>query len=337
MRPLSLMLLPAVALVAQAPAEAPNLAKQFNAELPGINQMLKELKFEDALAKAQTLIPAQRPAFDASSPKAIAQSLDNAQGLMSLYRLYANVVTENGQWEKALEIQENRAQAARAILADLDKAQAPLLAQWKQVAQDSGDYVAKNTPRQAELTTALNALKEETDAVNSKQKKLEGKALEDLKARIAKAQTDQQELNQINGALPVHKQNLANAPKVFKMLGDNHKEVAEMIKTAEEAVEKAKTALAGQNNEITEFNTKQVIHHVKIVGKKNWVDAVLRAPENVTKLANTQAEAAFLNRLLVLDPGNAGATKALANLKEGKEPFPKETKAKGKTPGRKKK
>jgi hypothetical protein len=294
------MLLPAVALVAQAPATAPDLAKQFNDGLPGINQMLHDLKFEDALTKVQALIPSERPVFDATSAKTIAQSLDNAQGLMSLYRLYANVATENGQWEKALEIQENRAQAARAILADLDKAQAPLLAQWKKAAQDSGDYVAKSTVRLAELTAA--------------------------QAQKPLAPAEQQELDEINRALPVHKQNVANAPRVFKMLGDNQKEVADMIKAADEAIAKAKTALAGQNGEINEFNMKQVIKGVKVVGKKNWVDAVLHLPENVTKLPTPQAQGAFLNRMLVLDPGNERATKALANLKLGKELFPKEAK-----------
>jgi hypothetical protein len=84
--------------------------------------------------------------------------------------------------------------------------------------------------------------------------------------------------------------------------------------------------VADQNDEITQFNTQQMIKKVKVVGKKTWVDAVLRAPENVTKLGTPQAQAAFLNRLLVLDPGNAGAQKALDNLKAGKEAFAKEAK-----------
>jgi hypothetical protein len=53
---------------------------------------------------------------------------------------------------------------------------------------------------------------------------------------------------------------------------------------------------------------------------------VLRAPENVTKLGTSQLQAAFLNRLLVLDPGNAMAQKALDNLKAGKDAFAKESK-----------
>lgn len=336
MRRMPFMLFSSVAVVAQAPANL-DLAQRFNAELPGINQMLKELKAPEALVKVQGLIPAVRPAFDASSPKAIGQSLDNAQGLMSLYRLYANVASETGQWEKALEIQETRAQAARAILADLEKAQAPIAAQWKKVTEDSGDYIAKNTPRQQELQASLKALQDDVAAVNAKQKKLDTKGTEELKARIAKTPQDQQELDQINAALPVHKRNLANVPKVTKMLGDNHKEVEGMVKAADEAVVKAKKAVADQNDEITQFNTKQVMQKVKIVGKKNWVDAVLRAPENVTKLGTPQTQAAFLSRLLVLDPGNAGAQKALDNLKAGKDAFTKESKPVKKGSAKKKK
>jgi hypothetical protein len=326
MRKLPFLLFPTVALVAQAPANV-DLVQRFNTELPGINQLLKELKTQEALAKVQPLIPAERPVFDISNPKAIGLSLDNAQGLMSLYRLYANVLSEAGQWEKAVDVQEQRAQAARATLADLDRAQAPIAAKWKQVAQESGDYVAKNEPRKKELEASLKALKEDVDAVNAKQKKLDSKGMEELKARIAKAPQEQQELDQITAGLPVHKQNVANAPKVAKLLGDNRKEVDGMVKAADEALLKAKKAVAEQTDEITQFNTQQVIKKVKIVGKKTWVDAVLRAPENITKLGSPQLQAAFLNRLLVLDPGNAGAQKALDNLKAGKEAFAKAPKA----------
>jgi DNA repair exonuclease SbcCD ATPase subunit len=319
------MLFPAVALVAQTPAPV-DLAQVFNAELPGINQMLKEFKTQEALAKVQSLIPATRPVFEASSPKAIGQSLDNAQGLMSLYRLQANVASEAGLWEKAVEIQEKRAQDARATLADLEKAQAPIAALWTKVTQDSGDYIAKNGPRQLELQATIKALKAEVEAVNNKQKKLDSKGTDELKARIAKSPQDEQELAQINAALPVHKQNLANAPKVLKMLADNRKEVEGMIKSADEAVAKAKLSVTEQNDEITKFNTEQVVKKVKVVGRKTWVDAVMRNHDNVTKLGTPQVQVAFLNRLLVLDPGNTGVEKALENIKAGKDAFPPEVK-----------
>jgi len=339
MRPTLFMLVPAVALVAQAPVNL-DLAQRFNAELPGINQLLKELKTQEALVKVQSLIPAERPVFNASSPQAIGKSLDNANGLMSLYRLHANVASEAGQWEKALEIQEKRAQAARATLADLEKAQSPIAEQWKTVTKDSGDYVAKNEPRKKELDAKVAAFKAEFEAVSAEvkagKKKLTKKEADEFNARGAQIQQDEAELNQINVALPVHKQNLVNAPKVTKLLNDNRKEVEGMVKAADEAIAKGKKAVADQNDEITQFNTSQVIKKVKIVGRKTWVDAVMRAPENVTKLGTPQNQAAFLNRLLVLDPGNALAQKALDNLVAGKEAFAKEPKGAKKGAGKKK-
>jgi hypothetical protein len=335
MRPMPFLLFPAVALVAQAPVNL-DLAQRFNTELPGINQLLKELKTQEALTKVQALIPAERPIFDASTTKAVGQSLDNAQGLMSLYRLYSNVMSETGQWEKAVEIQEQRARAARATLGDLDKAQAPIVAQWKKVTQESGDFVANNESRKKELEAKVAAFKTEYDEIKASKKKLTKPEADAFNARGAQTQKDEQELAQIAAALPVHKQNLANAPKVNKLLGDNYKEVEGMVKAADEALAKAKKAVADQNDEITQFNTQQVIKKVKIVGTKNWVDAVLRAPDNVTKLGVPQFQAAFLNRLLVLDPGNAGAQKALDNLKAGKEAFAKEAKSSKKGGAKKK-
>ena len=329
------LLLPTVALIAQAPAGA-DLAQRFNAELPVVTQLLKDLKAPDALARVQGIVPAERPAFNGAGPKEIGQSLDNMAGLISLYRLSANVTSENGLWEKAVEIQERRLRDAKATLSDLEKAQAPIAAQWKQVAQDATDYTAKNTARQQELTAALKAVQDEVAAVNANQKKLDKKEMAELQARVTKFPQEQAELDQINAALPVHKQNLANAPKVAKMLGDNRKEVETMIKTAEEALEKARKAVADQKDEITRFNTEQVMKRVKIVGNRNWVDAVLRNSENITKLGGPQQQVAFLNRLLFLDPTNQGAQKAVDNLKAGKEPFPKEAKPAKKAASKKK-
>lgn len=335
MRPMHFFLFPAVALVAQTPAPA-DMTQRFNAELPGINQMLKSFQAQEAMAKVEGMIPAERPAFNGANLQTIGQSMDNAQGLLSFYRLWANTASEAGQWEKAMEIQQKRLKTAQGIKADLDKAQAPIAAQWDKATKDSQDYIAKNTARQQELQAALKELQDEIAAVNAKTKKLDTKGLEDLKARAAKAPQQQQELDQINAALPVHKQNLLNAPKVTKVLADNRKEAEGMVKAAETSLAKAKEVLASQNDEITQFNTAQVIKKVKIVGKKTWVDAVLRNHDNVTKLNGTQLQAAFLNRLLVLDPGNAGAEKALDNLKQGKEPFAKEAKPAKKTGAKKK-
>ena len=325
MRPMPFLLLPAVALVAQSPAPV-DLTQKFNTELPGINQMLKNYQAAEAMAKVEGMIPATRPAFNGANLQTIGQSMDNAQGLLSFYRLWANAASEAGQWEKAVEIQQKRLKTAQDIKADLEKAQAPLAAQWEKAAKDSQDYIAKGEPRKKELEPVISAFKAEYEELKSGKKKLSKKEADEFNARGAKIGQDEQELAQINAALPVHKQNLANAPKVLKVISDNRKEADGMIKAAETSVAKAKEVLATQNDEITKFNTEQVMKKVKIVGKKNWVDAVLRNHENITKLNGAQAQAAFLNRLLVLDPGNATASKALDNLKQGKDAFAKDAK-----------
>ncbi|WP_026854115.1 hypothetical protein [Geothrix fermentans] len=325
MRPMPFLLLPAVALVAQSPAPV-DLTQKFNTELPGINQMLKNYQAAEAMAKVEGMIPATRPAFNGANLQTIGQSMDNAQGLLSFYRLWANAASEAGQWEKAVEIQQKRLKTAQDIKADLEKAQAPLAAQWEKAAKDSQDYIAKGEPRKKELEPVISAFKAEYEELKSGKKKLTKKEADEFNARGAKIGQDEQELAQINAALPVHKQNLANAPKVLKVIADNRKEADGMIKAAETSVAKAKEVLATQNDEITKFNTEQVMKKVKIVGKKNWVDAVLRNHENITKLNGAQAQAAFLNRLLVLDPGNATASKALDNLKQGKDAFAKDAK-----------
>jgi len=204
------------------------------------------------------------------------------------------------------------------------------------VAKDSGEYVAKNEPRKKELEAKVAAFKAEFEEIKASKKKLTKKEADEFNARGAQIEQDEVELNQISASLPVHKQNLVNAPKVTKLLNDNRKEVEGMVKAPDEAIVKAKKAVADQNDEITQFNTSQVIKKVKVVGKKTWVDAVLRAPENVTKLGTPQNQAAFLNRLLVLDPGNTLAQKALDNLVAGKEAFAKEPKGAKKATGKKK-
>ena len=335
MRPMPFLLFPAVALVAQTPAPA-DLTQRFNAELPGINQMLKALQAKEAMAKVEGMIPAERPAFNGTNLQTIGQSMDNAQGLLSFYRLWANTASEAGQWEKALEIQQKRLKTAQAIKADLDKAQAPISAQWDKVSKDAQDAIAKGEARKKELEPVIEAFKAEYEELKSGKRKLTKKQADEFNARGTKIALDEQELLQINAALPVHKQNLTNAPKVVKILADNRKEAEGMIKAAETSTTKAKDVLTSQNDEITQFNTAQVIRKVKIVGKKTWVDAVLRNPDNVTKISGAQLQAAFLNRLLVLDPGNAGAEKALENLKQGKEPFAKEAKPAKKAGAKKK-
>jgi hypothetical protein len=109
-----------------------------------------------------------------------------------------------------------------------------------------------------------------------------------------------------------------------------------MVKAAADDLAEVKTSIAVQAKEIADYTASEAKKKVKVVGNRTWVDAVLRNHENLTKLPTPQDQAGFLNRLLVLDPGNSVAEKALHNLLEGKEPFAKEARPARKSHPRKK-
>ena len=302
-----------------------NLAQLFNGELPGILQMLREFKTQEALVKVQALIPTERPSFDGSTGPAIGASLDNAQGLMSLHKLHATVTSEAGLWERAVEIQEHRAADARSFKADLDRVQGPIAAQWAKVSQESGVYVVQKEPRKVELEATVKAFKAEHAALsadlNRGKRSLSKQERDDFAARASVIQQQEQELAQINAALPVHKQNQAAAPKVARMLADNSRELDGMIKAADEAVIKTKRTVTEQNEEIEAFNREQAKRGRSINGNRAWVNAVLLDSMNLSRLGSSENQMAFLNRLLVLDPGNPMATNAANNLKAGRSAF----------------
>ena len=330
MRPTILAAFPALVLVAQAPAPAPvDLRQQFNAELPGINQLLKTFQAKAAMDKAASLIPAQRPAFDGANLQTIVRSLEQGQGLLSMYRLAGSTAIAAGQWEKARETQEKRLAAAQGIQADVAKAQVPIQAVWDKAVAEGQAYIAKNQPVQADLMAKVKAFTTEFDAVKAdmaagKRKPTKQEA-DDINARGKVAGEQEQEANQIAATIKLHQDNQAKAKTVAKFLAENTTEAAGMVKAAQDDLAKVKGNLASQAKEIADFNEQEARKKVKVVGNRTWVDAVLRNHENLTKLGTPQDQAGFLNRLLVLDPGNPMAEKALRNLTEGKDPFARET------------
>lgn len=345
MRPTILAAFPALVLVAQAPASAPapapvDLRQTFNTELPGINQLLKSFKAKEAMDKAGSIIPTPRPAFDGANLQTIVRSLEQGQGLLSMYRLWGSTAVAAGQWEKAQEIQEQRLQAAQAIREDMTKAQQPIQAVWDKAVADGQAYIAANQPRQADLDAKVKAFKTEFDAVKADmavgKRKLSKKEADDINTRGGEAQKEEQEAAQIAAAIKLHQDNQAKAKVVAKILAENRTEADGMVKAAEDDLAKVKSNISAQAKEIVGFNAQEAKKKVKVVGNRTWVDAVLRNHENLSKLSTPQDQAGFLNRLLVLDPDNTVAEKALHNLVEGKEPFAKEAQPARKSHPRKK-
>lgn len=318
---LSLAMIPA-ALVAQAPE---TLAQRFEKEAPAVNGLIKEFKAKDAMAKAEALIPAQRPVFTLAKP----DSFNEGRAAIYLYRLWANTAVSAGQWEKAKEIQTQRLEAAKALQADLLKAIGPVEEVWTKAVTEGKDYIGKNAARKFELEKKVAPVREEIAEINAgkKKKPTDKKELEAFNARLAEAQKTDQEIQQITAALKVHQDNIANAQKVLPTFNELKNDAAKEVKDGETALAQVAEKITVQKGEIDKFNTELTEKYKKakqkktVVGNKDWVDAVINGKESITGLATPQDQVGFVNRLLVLDAGNAKAQKVLDNVVAGKDPF----------------
>ncbi len=304
-----------------------NLVQRFNTNLPAVNQLLNELKFQEAVDKAQGLLPAQVPVFDAKDGKTIGESLDNGRGMLALLKLQATTVAASGQWERALEINQKRLDFARSLQADVDKTMTGLEAPWLKMVAESKAYTAQNGARVADLEKSIAKLQQDIKDHNEKKAVLDKKQLEEIqKVRIPQAQKDEQEIIEIKGRLAGYQEALKRYPAFQNLVAENRKETAAMVKEAEEGLEKVKALVKGRAGEVAAFNAKQLDKNkknkkFKIEGNKNWVEAVMNDKTNITNLDTPRAQGQALNRLLVEDPTNKSAAAALENLKAGRAPF----------------
>jgi len=311
-----------------------NLVQVFNSELKGINQLMAELKFDEAVAKSQSLIPASAPVFDAKDGATIAASLDNGRGFLALLKLQANTVSAIGQWEKAAEINQKRVDFAKSLQADMDKTMTTLEGPWVKAMAEGKAYIAENGTKLVELEKSIAKLQQDIKDHNEKKGVLDKKQREEIqKVRIPVAQRDEQEIAEIKAKTASYQESLKRYPAFQGVVAEKRKEAAAMVKESEEALEKAKAFIASQADEITKFNTAQLEKNkknkkFKIDGNKNWVEAVMNDKTNITKLDSPRTQALLLNRILVLDPTSKLALSTLENLKAGREPFFVEKKGK---------
>lgn len=327
------------ALVGQ-PANPETLVQRFNSNLPDVNKLLNDVKFQEALEKAQGLVPAQSPVFVAKDPASIERSLEDGRGMLALLKLKASCVAALGQWEKAVEVNQSRVDYARSVRVDLDKATSALSAQWTKVVEEGNAYIPQNEPKAAEIEKNLTVLQQDIkDYKEKKEKKvkLDNKQLEELQARAKAAPQEEQQMLEIKAKVAGYKDALGRYKQFTGWVAETHKQSDGMLKESEEGLAKAQDTLKGQVAEIAKFNADQLKKNKKFKaeGSKKWVEAVMRDKTNLTKLESPRLQAQLLNRLLVLDPSEKNASKALENIKQGRDPFFVEKAAKSKKAPRK--
>lgn len=332
MRPFAFAPVACCILAAQAPA--PNaLTQAFNANAQAINQLLNALQFPEALAKAEGLIPAEKPAFDGTDLNTIATSSANHRALVAIYKACANAAAANGNWEKAAEYLEKGAEAAK-------ENHETFKALATQKAQDAVDQIkagrAHTQKQWEELRPQFVAKRDEY-----------AKVKEALEAKAKRSKDDEATLAQVNELIPRIEGDIktnddkikqfdaavATNEKVLSQVGEMAEDLAKAQAKADEELAAMREKIKLQKDEIEKFNADQLAKNkksktFKIEGSKNWVEAVVADKANFEGKPSRD-QAILLNRLLALAPGNAKAAAALANVKAGRNAFDA-----GKKPGR---
>ena len=319
----TLTVLPA-ALVAQAPV---NFSEQLKTEQPVIESLLKALKPKEAFAKAQALIAVERPAYNTKDLNTVAQSMYVWRDLMSAHFLAAKSAFASGELEKGGDILQKALTLAKDNKAAFIAGAQPTLDTWKGPEVEAKTFLAEKPAKIQELNDDIAKVEKELtnlDAIK-KMSKAEKNA---LAARQTKAQAEVEEKNQLESAKKVYEDNLKLSEKIHGLVDGTIKICDEDIKTVNTAIEKNQARIKNQMDEIQAYNTriKEKNKAAKINGNSNYVNGVMEEHTNLTKMPTPEAQVSFLNRMLVLDPGNAKAQKALDNLLAGKDPFEVEKK-----------
>jgi hypothetical protein len=325
----TLFLFPAV-LAAQAPAD---ISQQLKTEQPAIEKLLKELRTKDALAKGEALIATPKPVYNNENLNTVAQSQNTTRDMVSAHILAARTIIAAGDWEKANAILEKGLALAKENKTSFLSGAQPTVDTWAKAEANAKAFQAAKPARIQELKDGIAKVQAELanpEAIK-KMNKAERNALEE---RRKKAVADAEELKQLEADKAVHDQNMQQAAKVHAFVDGLSKDCDDVIKIVATSLEKNQGRTKIQKDEIAAFNAKLLASKkkVQIKGNSNWVDAVLNEKDNITRLPGAETQVSFLNRLLVLDPGNAKAQKVLGNILAGKAPFEAEKPApKGKS------
>lgn len=283
-RAFSYLALPAV-LMAQAPA--PSLAQRFRTESPAIDQLFKEFKYKESLAKAEGMIPAAHPEFNKSNPSKGFESSQEYSSLMAIYSVTGKAALLSGDWAKAKEMFTKARTVAQENHSNFTEVSAPIVQLWQKAMEDSKKQLDDNAAHRKEVE--------------------------------AKAEKDRtpQDLELLK-AIGVWEGNLTNGAKLLKQLSDH----AGGLKKDAEAFVKP---LEGVDLDLK--SEADTLAGDKFKGDKSkYVTAVLNTPKNFD-LPSQGDKVKLLFRLTFLDPANARAAKSLQAAIEGKDvPVPEEKK-----------
>ncbi|MFN8010416.1 MAG: hypothetical protein U0P81_03335 [Holophagaceae bacterium] len=146
----ALLAVPAL-LSAQDPAPAASQTQRLRAADGEIQKLLAAMDFQAALARAEALLPASKPAFAKGTPKAGLDSSQEYSSLMASYGLAAKCAINAGEWEKGKGYLEKARDIARENSAESTTVITPLMDTWNKAMEGSRKALADGAARRQEL------------------------------------------------------------------------------------------------------------------------------------------------------------------------------------------
>lgn len=269
----TLALLPALLLPAALIAQAPALSfgDRLKAERPAVDKLMADLQYPDAMKRAESLLPAAKPAFVKTDNQTLVQSAVTYMDLCQTYRLAVETADAAGSWEKALEY----AKTAKALSAE----------SYAAIKDPFTQTVAYYTQAEARAKQVLA----ENDA---RIKELKGKSV-----------LDPGERQELDLALGVEKEQVDDAKwvKFFQTYLDVTKRESEAYDPLVKVME---DKLKGEAAQVEEYKAGKG-------DRLKWVEAVVSSPAYLEAQGDKAGKARFLYRLAVVDPENKKVQKQL--------------------------
>ena len=265
------MLFPAAVFAQTAAPAAPTLGQKIAAARPDLNRMNQAFQYVEAQALAESLIPAEKPAFDKSTGNATRLSTQNYADLCQAYFLAFQAADNLGQWEKGLDYLNKALDVAKDNVA-----------QGKESLTEQRDYWAKTAKIYRDL------LDKNADAIKA------------LHAKTKLEDYEEGPMNQVK----TWEKDAADGEKWNKFF-------QYYLDMANRTVEDFQKFVTLQDKKIKDQQADIDGYKPHPGDKAKWVDAVVSNKSYLEAYADKADKIALLYRLTVLDPDSHKARHTL--------------------------
>jgi len=288
-------------LVAQAPPQEVSLGQRLRTERPEIERLIAELQAREALQRAETLLPANRPAFDKKNLQTQWASHFHFLELSQAYYLAFKAAEAAGYWEKALEYIRAAQATAEENYASVKEPFGQAPEAFKREAQRLRESIVNTRQMLKDNQVYIQSLREKPNKDDGDRQQLELVAAEER-----------------------------NIPETEKRALENERLASQFpayLAAAKQDSERYQPFVAYMEQRIKDQEA-QIAEYKAGKGDKNkWVEAIIANPHTLDALTEKRDRIAFLYRLHFLDPENKKVQRQI-DLMLGRAVAPEKTKGK---------